>query len=187
MNKPVITRNQVNWHLTIELPGPPRGKGRPRFVRATGHVYTPDETRRYEQALRDQALIAMGAEPPVNGPLAVYVEALFPIPASWSLRQHDRALAGAILPTGRPDVDNLLKILDALNGVVWFDDKQIVTATIKKRYSNNPTLVVKIFKEALDGRLFDTEDNLCQQDHTATQGQKRPEHTELGRQCGRAA
>ena len=145
----------MSWQHTIELAGPPRGKGRPRFVRATGHVYTPDETRRYEQALRDQALVEMGPEPPLDGPIAVYVEALFAIPASWSIRQHDRALAGAILPTGRPDVDNLLKILDALNGVVWFDDKQIVTATIKKRYSNTPALVVKVATEAAHGRLFD--------------------------------
>ena len=146
--------NALN-EITIELQGPPQGKGRPRFVRATGHVYTPTETRMYENDLRKQGFATMGQKKPIIGPVAVFVEALFPIPASWSMRQHDRALAGAILPTGRPDVDNLLKILDALNGVVWFDDKQIVTATIKKRYSNNPALVVKVTPVIAHGRLFD--------------------------------
>ncbi len=144
--------------ITIELAGEPKGKGRPRFVRATGHAYTPAETRRYESALRSTAEIIMGRAQPLDGPLNVTVEALFPIPQSWSRRQWDRAIAGAVLPTGRPDVDNILKILDALNGVVWRDDKQIVTATIRKRYSNNPALVVRVSKEAAHGRLFDAEE-----------------------------
>src|SRR3974390_1622971 len=149
--------NAVNApdEVTIELPGPPQGKGRPRFVRATGHAYTPQGKRMYENDLRKQAYATRGQRKPIIGPVAIFVEAWFPIPASWSMRQHDRALAGAILPTGRPDVDNLLKILDALNGVVWFDDKQIVTATIKKRYSNNPALVVKVTPVIAHGRLFD--------------------------------
>ena len=135
--------------ITIELAGEPKGKGRPRFVRATGHAYTPAETRRYESALRSTAEIIMGRAQPLDGPLNVTVEALFPIPQSWSRRQWDRAIAGAVLPTGRPDVDN---------GVVWRDDKQIVTATIRKRYSNNPALVVRVSKEAAHGRLFDAEE-----------------------------
>ena len=103
----------------------------------------------------------MARTKPLDGPLSVVVEALFPIPESWSRRQFDRAVAGAVLPTGRPDVDNILKMLDALNGVVWNDDKQIVTASIRKRYSNNPALVVKVSKEVASGRLFDTADEVA--------------------------
>lgn len=39
----------------------------------------------------------------------------------------------------RPDIDNLCKfILDALNGVVWEDDKIIVSISAKKLYSKAP-------------------------------------------------
>jgi Holliday junction resolvase RusA-like endonuclease len=147
--------------VKIELAGPPQGKGRPRFAHRTGHVYTPTETRKYEMALRMTAERVMARTKPLDGPLSVVVEALFPIPESWSRRQFDRAVAGAVLPTGRPDVDNILKMLDALNGVVWNDDKQIVTASIRKRYSNNPALVVKVSKEVASGRLFDTADEVA--------------------------
>ena len=39
---------------TVELiiEGEPVGKARPRFTR-TGHAYTPDKTRKYEQAVED--------------------------------------------------------------------------------------------------------------------------------------
>jgi Holliday junction resolvase RusA-like endonuclease len=144
--------------FTIELPGPPLGKGRPRFVRATGHVYTPPETARYQEALRKQALVTMGRQRPLEGPLSIYVEALFPMLESWSIRQCDRALAGAVLPDKKPDLDNILKMLDAFNGIVWFDDRQIVTATIKKRYSNTPALLVKVTREDVHGRLFETDE-----------------------------
>lgn len=93
---------------------------------------------------------------PFDGPISIAVDALFPIPQSWSQRQWHRAVAGAILPTGRPDLDNIQKCVgDALNGVVWHDDKQIVSASIRKRYSNRPALVIKVTKEIANGRLFD--------------------------------
>ncbi|WP_082524133.1 RusA family crossover junction endodeoxyribonuclease [Methylobacterium sp. Leaf399] len=39
---------------------------------------------------------------------------------------------------------NLLKVLDALNEVVWRDDKQIAKAAIEKRYGAKPELVIQI-------------------------------------------
>lgn len=42
-----------------------------------------------------------------------------------------------ILPTTKPDWDNIAKnICDALNGVVYPDDKAIVTGSVKKVYSD---------------------------------------------------
>ena len=39
--------------------------------------------------------------------------------------------------------DNILKAAaDACNGIVWKDDSQIVTATIEKRYSTTPGLIL---------------------------------------------
>lgn len=130
--------------ISITLAGEPRGKGRPRFVRASGRTFTPPETRSYEAALRYAAQDVMAERTLLDGPLKVAVWAFLGIPASWSRKRSAAALAGREAPTKKPDADNLIKTLDALNGVVWRDDAQIVTAFIEKRWSDRPRLVVNV-------------------------------------------
>lgn len=130
--------------VVIELPGVPQGKGRPRFVRKTGHAFTPAKTRSYESLLQGAAIQAMRGLRPLDGALNATVEAYFPVPASWSKGKRAAALLGATRPTTKPDADNLLKVLDALNAVVFHDDKQIVEASVSKRYSDQPRLVVRV-------------------------------------------
>src|SRR3990167_60074 len=114
-----------DWPIRIELVGPPRGKGRPRFVRATGRTYTPAKTASYEGELKFAAQRVMGNRPPVDIALDVLFVAVFPVPSSWSRKKREAALAGEIRPTVKPDGDNILKCSDALNEVVWRDDKSI--------------------------------------------------------------
>lgn len=130
--------------ILIELTGAPSGKGRPRFIRATGHAYTPEKTRNYESSLRLAAQDAMNGAAPLEGPLAVTVHALFPVPASWSRKKRDDALSGLLRPTTKPDADNILKVLDALNEVVFRDDKQVVDARVVKTYSARPAMRIEI-------------------------------------------
>lgn len=130
--------------ITIRLAGAPHGKGRPRFVRETGHAFTPAKTRSYEAALRIAAGEAMTGQTPMEGPVSVTVLACFPIPVSWSKKKQLAAVTGDIRPTGKPDLDNLLKALDALNEIVFRDDAQIVEAVITKTYSTLPSLIVTV-------------------------------------------
>lgn len=130
--------------VTIRLAGVPVGKGRPRFARATGHAYTPGKTRTYEAALRVAAGEAMDGREPVEGPVAVQIIAAFPIPQSWSKKKRYAALVGEVRPTGRPDLDNLLKALDAFNEIVFRDDAQIVQARISKVYATVPALTIVV-------------------------------------------
>ena len=45
----------------------------------------------------------------------------------------------------KPDIDNLLKfVMDAMNGVFYKDDSQIVDVDIKKQYSNTPCTIITI-------------------------------------------
>ena len=57
---------------------------------------------------------------------------------------------GEMLPTKKPDVDNIIKIiLDSLNGLAYKDDAQIVARTCQKLYvndDNEPRVEVKIEK-----------------------------------------
>jgi Holliday junction resolvase RusA-like endonuclease len=46
-------------------------------------------------------------------------------------------------PTTKPDTDNIAKIcLDALNGIAYHDDAQIVELQVSKLYSDEPRVVV---------------------------------------------
>lgn len=133
--------------IVIILAGAPQGKGRPRIGRmANGRpmAFTPANTRSYESALRLAAQERMRDRAPWDGPIELQMEARFPVPASWSRRKREDALAGRLAPTTKPDADNLLKTLDALNEVVWRDDRQIVSATVRKLYSERPALWIRV-------------------------------------------
>ena len=104
--------------VRIHLSGEPIGKGRPRFQRATGRTFTPERTRQYEGVLRLAAQEEMGHRSPLDGPLRVELYATFAVPKSWSKKRREAALAQREWPTKKPDADNLLKVIDALNGVV---------------------------------------------------------------------
>jgi Holliday junction resolvase RusA-like endonuclease len=130
--------------VTIRLAGVPEGKGRPRFARATGRAFTPAATRSYEAALRFAGQEAMGARTPIDGALAITIIAALPIPESRSKAWKTAAIAGTEHPTVRPDFDNLAKVVDALNQVVWIDDKQVVSALIVKIYSDRPALTIEV-------------------------------------------
>lgn len=130
--------------IIIELSGEPKGAGRPRFVRATGVAFTPADTRRYQSALRYAGQEAMNGRAPLDGPLRVSIVAAFPIPQSWSKKKRAQALTGSLWPVTRPDADNIVKQCDALNEIVWRDDKQIVSAEITKRYSDRPALSIMV-------------------------------------------
>ena len=47
-------------------------------------------------------------------------------------------------PTTKPDADNVAKLLDALNKIVWADDAQIVALHIFKHYSDRPRIEISI-------------------------------------------
>lgn len=104
--------------------GRPKTKGRPRASR-TGRVYTPKAT-----LVAEAELAAQYDGPKYDGPLDVSVEyekdrqtiAITPLP-------EDQATVA------QADIDNLLKLtLDALNGVAWNDDRQIVRITGTKKH-----------------------------------------------------
>lgn len=56
-------------------------------------------------------------------------------------------LDGKILPAKKPDIDNVVKaVLDALNGVAYRDDTQVVELHVRKSYSEKPRVEVSIEK-----------------------------------------
>jgi Holliday junction resolvase RusA-like endonuclease len=81
----------------------------------------------------------------LDEPLQLELLAEMPIPASWSKKKRNAAILGIVRPTGRPDLDNVYKLMaDAFNGVVFRDDALIVTMRCRKIYGLQPKLVVTI-------------------------------------------
>lgn len=68
--------------------------------------------------------------PPLEGPLRIELEFVFPRPAAkiWKRKPMPRELH-----TKKPDIDNLTKaVLDALNRQVWRDDAQLAEVVASK-------------------------------------------------------
>lgn len=130
-------------HVVVELTGEPVAKGRPRFGR--GYAYTPDVTRNYQNALAYAANLAMRGALPLTGPLRAELFVGLPIPQSWPAKKRSDALSGLIWPDVRPDGDNYEKMAwDALKGIAFADDKQIVRWSGVKKYTDKPRMRIEI-------------------------------------------
>ena len=71
--------------------------------------------------------------------------AYFPVPNSYSKKKRGECIAGLIKPTAKPDIDNVVKAaLDAMNGVVYADDKQVFEVIVSKRYSDHPQGYIEV-------------------------------------------
>lgn len=123
-------------------------KGRPRFSSYGGyvHTYTPKQTANYENLVKVMYLEAAdGFRFGDDEMLCITVDACFGVPKSFSKSKRNKALMDEIRPITKKDADNCLKtICDALNGVAFKDDSRIVAATVTKRYSDTPCVLVKI-------------------------------------------
>lgn len=129
--------------LTFTIPGPPRGKGRPRFSRKSGSTYTDAQTASYENLVALAAREAMAGAPPITGPVSLAVVGYFLIPASLSAKKRT-ALQGA-WHSKKPDADNLLKaVLDGCNGVLFVDDAQVCRLHVSKVYDERPRVEIVV-------------------------------------------
>jgi len=118
--------------LDFFVPMPkPVAKARPRFTR-TGVAYTPKETadaERYVAMMARRAIRASAMAPcfPVaEDAVGMGIYVILQRPKGCKKKY----------PTGRPDWDNYAKLVcDALNGVAYKDDSQIVQMQGWKRYA----------------------------------------------------
>lgn len=134
--------------IEFEIAGEPVGKGRPRFSTLNGHAvaFTPAKTASYENLVKisyQQKYAGLIIDAGV--PIVAHIDAYFTIPKSTSKKARAEMLSGKKRPTKKPDADNIIKsVLDALNGIAYHDDSQVVGVAINKYYSNFPRVVVKL-------------------------------------------
>lgn len=110
-------------------------------------TYTPKKTRDYEARVACLAQISMNMRPASILPISVNIIFTRSIPESWSSAKKGAALCGDFPPTGRPDLDNMMKsITDGMNHIVYTDDSQIVDMRISKRYGIKAQTDVEVWQ-----------------------------------------
>ncbi|QXG42237.1 RusA family crossover junction endodeoxyribonuclease [Pseudomonas viridiflava] len=133
--------------VTFLVPGEPIGKGRPRIGTIAGRarMFTPEKTANYESLIAIAAHHVMADRELLSGPVLMELRIMVPVAASWSKKKTAQALAGEVMPTKKPDADNVLKaICDGINGIVFKDDVQVVNVSLSKRFSATPGVHVRV-------------------------------------------
>lgn len=138
--------------VTFTIPGAPQGKARPRV---TSHgTFTPKKTKDYERQVIAQYRAQCGGIEFEDRAISVSILALYQVPQSKSKLIKSKMLDGSIRPKVKPDADNLAKaVLDALNGIAYKDDAQIVELTVQKWYSASPAVHVMIEEARTEGEI----------------------------------
>ncbi len=124
--------------FSIIIPGEPVPKARARVTR--WGAYTPQKTLDFENFVKFHAAEAWGDRPPINSDLPLLLVVQFYLPRPKSTPKRIKR------PIRKPDFDNLVKsITDALEGIVYPGDQQIVSATIDKYFSDRPRTEIEIY------------------------------------------
>ncbi len=116
----------------------PKAAPRPRVTR--NGTYNPIAYTNYKKAI---ALIAKTKFDKKDTALKMHIEFFFKIPKSWSKVKKES------IPhhTSVPDVDNLIKgIKDALNGVAYNDDSQVISVFARKQYGDEDSIFVEVLE-----------------------------------------
>lgn len=134
----------MNYQLTINEKA--IGKARPRFNMLQKRTYTPQKTKKYEDMIRNTFQEKYGIK--VNSSeneVYVKIDVEYAPPKSLSKKKKQALIDWKMGYTHKPDCDNIAKaVLDALNGVVWKDDKQIVGLLVMKCYGKEDKIHIEI-------------------------------------------
>jgi crossover junction endodeoxyribonuclease RusA len=144
-------------HLDFIVLGEPQPQGSKTVgrTRAGGSFVREDNpaTAPWRQAVAAAALKAIDEQPLWTGPLRLVATFVFRRPASHFGTGRN---AGRLKPSsplyvrGRPDVDKLLRAVgDALTGIVWRDDAQLVIVHAEKHYGE-PACAHLVVEELAD-------------------------------------
>lgn len=127
--------------FALDVLGTAVGQGRPRFCARGKFVraYDPKKSADAKQlirALATQKVQEMGWNmlgPKV--PVKIEIDEYRQIPGSLRAYEKGAAYGGYIVPLGKPDCDNVEKlIMDALSGLVYCDDKQVFDLHYRRHY-----------------------------------------------------
>lgn len=135
--------------FSMKWRGRPVPKGRPRFNFNSGHTHSPPATQKFEKAVKKAVQRRWGKRvAPTGATLEVHIKVDRAVPLSWSKKRILEVLTSGEPPQGPGDLDNIAKsILDAMNGVIFDDDKQIAKLSVRREYASEDAFHI-IIREA---------------------------------------
>ena len=127
----------------LVVPGKPLAKQRARW---SGHyLYSPKETVGFETYIKEMFVISYPDFILLEGALRMTITAYMIIPKSTSKKRAKLMVERVIRPDKKPDWDSLGRIAsDALEGLAYKNDSQIVTGIVHKWYAIRPRLEIEI-------------------------------------------
>lgn len=92
-----------------------------------------------------RAIATLGEEWPMDAPMQVIVTVYRARPSSQLNSKGEPKPSAPPFPTTRPDLLKLARAIeDALTGIAWHDDSQIVDEHLHKRYGDRDELTVEV-------------------------------------------
>lgn len=136
--------------ITFTAPGTPRPKGSWKSIGKGRMIPDNKRAKGWEETVAICARSQYTNSPPTESP--VVVDAIFRVPRPRSHygtgKNADKVkLSAPAQPTGQRcgDIDKLLRtVLDAMTGIVYKDDSQVVQVTATKRYAKQGSAVIKV-------------------------------------------
>ncbi len=109
------------------------------------HRFTPERAAKAKKTIRDYGYAAMHPRKPTPNPVVLAVRFIFPTPASWPKAKRAAAFEKRLLHTQKPDLSNLIKLVeDALIGIVFVDDAQVVTLDVHKNWGGVGRIEIEV-------------------------------------------
>lgn len=125
-------------HLSVR--GEPAPQGSKRYIGLKGGrgiiVDASKRTAPWRSNIAHEARLAMDEREPLSGPIQCDVT-LYVTRPGGHYGKRGLLPSAPLYPTTRPDRDKLARaVFDALSGIVWRDDAQVVTGSTSKLYAD---------------------------------------------------
>jgi len=136
------------YELELVYRGQPKAAPRPKVNRANATMYDPGQKdKKMLKSFIIEQLDDIDNFKLIEGEIDIELKIYIPMIKSIRDSKVKRYLAesGKLRPLTRPDIDNYEKtVYDAINGVVFVDDSQIVDVRAEKYYSIIPRIEIKL-------------------------------------------
>lgn len=128
----------MTWTPLVSFIIPGKAVGKERRIGSGRFARTPPKTRAYELDVGWLAKAAM------VGCIDAGRVSQAPCRAKIVVQKTGKQLAGSIA-TGTPDLDNVAKaILDGMNGIIWYDDRQVAELIVKRQWGAEEQVSVSV-------------------------------------------
>lgn len=128
----------------FEIHGIPVAQKQTRFSTRGGYPRCYDPSKKDKERIQWQ-IKPFAPQEPLTGAIELTIGFFMPIPKGVSKKMREQMINRIILPTKKPDEDNLAYIVtNALKQLVYVDDAQVCAKHVYKFYGPEPKTVIRV-------------------------------------------